>query len=138
MCRAIRYHFDEHTYEVRFTQTGARLPVRLNNGEDSLQLWGKRPHEKCQLPIGGWARYSHVLSGRWKDDYAITSVRIPALEFAVQDVMGAEHWFKITRGQYVRGIVAKSGNESRLYVVIMDSPPDMGEFEGWPRVVNSL
>ncbi len=137
MCRAIRFHFDEHTWEVRFTQTGAKLPVRLSNGEAGLQKWGKRPHEKCPLPVGGWARFAHVQAGRW-DQYGYKKVLIPAREFMVQDVLGHEHWFKTTVGQYLRGVVVKSGNDSRLYVVIMDSPPDQGEFEGWPRVITAL
>ena len=137
MCRAIRYHFDERDWEVRATQTSAKLPVRLNNGERSLLTWGKRPREKCSLPIGFWAHFAQVQSGRW-DKYGYKKVLIPAKEFMVHDVLGNEHWFKPTTGQYLRGVVAKDGAITRLYVVIMDSPPDQGEFEGWPRLVTAL
>ncbi len=111
--------------------------MRLRSGESSLLIWGKRPREKCTLPIGGCARYAHVLSGRW-DQYGYKKILVPAREFMVYDVLDREHWFTVTVGQYIRGVVVKDGTDTRLYVVTMDSPPDQGEFEGWPRVVTAL
>lgn len=89
------------------------------------------------LPIGGLARFSHVESGRW-DQYGYKKILIPAKEFMVNDVLSQEHWFPLTTGQYIRCVVVKSGTDTRLYVVMMDSPPEQGEFEGWPRVVTAL
>lgn len=79
-----------------------------------------------------------IAVGAGATQHAARGSTVPAREFMVHDVLGQEHWFAMSAGQYVRGIVAKSGRDSRLYVVIMDPPPDQGEFDGWPRVVTAL
>lgn len=76
MCLAVRYHFDEKDREVRFTQGSARLPVRAKTGDTVLIPWGRRKGESIALPMGGWARLTHLQSGRW-DAYQPKSVKIP-------------------------------------------------------------
>lgn len=120
---------------VGFARAGARLPVSANRGAQLIWMpWGRRPREPGTLPQGGWAHLTHLQNQAW-DRYMPRPVRLPALSFAERDVTGREHWFTITRGQFLQGCVARHGNERRVYVVTIDCAPDMGEFEHWPRLI---
>ncbi len=136
MCRAVRYRFAEKDWEVAFSNRDARLPMLLKSGESILMSWGRRPREKGSLPIGGWAKREHVQGGRW-DKYLPKPVKIPASAFREQDVVGNHHWFEITRGKYLQGLIATDDQKDRrIYVVTIEPPPEEMEYEQWPRVVS--
>lgn len=134
--RAARFTFDCKDWEVSFTSAKAQLPMRTRSGEVILMPWGRRPREKGKLPLGGWARYQHVQSGRWAS-FQPVSVRIPVNAFMETDVSGDRYWFQVVAGQFVRGLVCRLENEQRLYAVVMESGPDEAYFEQWPRVVTA-
>lgn len=137
MCRAVRFRFDEKDWEVAFANRDARLPVLLKTQEAVLMTWGRRPREKGSLPIGGWAKREHIHGERWAK-YMPKAVKIPASAFREQDVVGNNHWFEVTRGKYLQGLIATGDQgERRLYVVTIEPPPDEVEFEQWPRVVTA-
>ncbi len=134
MIRAVKYQFDDREWEVRFANPKAMLPVRDKLGNTVLKPWGRRPTDKGKLPLGSVAKLPHLQSGRW-DSYFPKRVRILVKGFCVADVAGNEHWMMLPKGQYMQGICASYDAELRIYIVSQDSPPDMGEFESWPRVV---
>ncbi len=136
MCRAARYSFDCKDWEVHFTSPKARLPVQLRSGELELMTWGRRKGERGNLPLGGWARFQQVQSGRWAA-YRPRSVRIAVQAFMETDVAGNRQWFPIVAGQFIRGVLCRVDNEQRLYVVVMESGPDEAYFEQWPRLVTA-
>ena len=53
MCGGIEYQ----DQKVFFPQPGARLPVRLRDGNVTWVTWGMRKNESIsKFPNGGWAR----------------------------------------------------------------------------------
>lgn len=136
MCRAVKFHFDEREWQVRFAQPKAQLPVRDRQASVILLPWGRRPTERGKLPVGGWARFTHLQGGRW-DEYNPKPVRILVSGFAATDVTGAEQWFGIPRGQFIRGLAARMGEELRIYIVTLDASPQEAHFESWPRVLSA-
>jgi len=135
MCLAARFTFDEKDWQVRFTQATARLPVLTKTHDHYLMPWGRRKGEQLTLPMGGWARLTHIQGGRW-DVFQPVPVKIPVSGFMEQDVMGNEQWHLVTAGQYLQGLMARANDEQRLYVVILESGPDETYFERWPRIVS--
>jgi len=134
--RAARFTFDCKDREVHFTSEKAHLPIQLRSGELELMTWGRRKGEKGKLPAGGWARFSHVQSGRWAE-HRPRSVRIAVQAFMEVDVAGSRQWFPLITGQFIRGVVCRLENEQRLYVVVMESGPDEAYFEQWPRIITA-
>lgn len=137
MVKAVRFHFDDREWEVRFGHPQAKLPVRDRTGNVVLKPWGRRPNEKGKLPLGGFARQTHLQGNRW-DCYFPKSVRVMVKGFLVLDVADNEHWLIVTPGQFIHGICARYDAELRIYLVTHDSPPDMAEFEMWPKIMNGL
>ena len=136
MCVAVRFVFDEKPRQVRFTQARARLPVLTRNWQVRLLPWGRRQQETSSLPLGGWARLQTIQSGRW-DAWLPRPVKLPVDAFMETDMTGRGHWFPVTRGQYIQGLVAKQSGEQRVYVVTLDVGPEDVYFERWPRIVSS-
>ena len=134
MIRAVKYHFDERDWEVRFANPKAKLPVRDKQGQIVLKAWGRRPTDRGRLPLGSTARMAHYQTDRWSA-YFPKSVRVMVKAFCVADVAGNEHWFGIQPGQFIHGICASYDAELRIYILSQDSPPEEAEYETWPRVV---
>lgn len=134
MCRAVKFLFDDREWEMRFGQSQARLPIRDKDGQIQLCPWGRRPRERGKLPMGGVARLTHVRGERW-EPYFPKPVRVMVKSFAVSDVAGNEHWFALTRGQFLHGLRAYSEQEMRIYLITLDSTPEEAEFEHWPRIL---
>ncbi len=138
MCRAVKFRFDGKDWQVRFAQNNARLPVFIPKTKETILMsWGRRPREQSGLPFGGWARRTNIHSGKW-DQFTPKSARIPLDYFMETDVAGNQHWFEVTRGNFVQGLVATLGKERRIYVVTIDPPPEDVHFEQWPRVINTF
>ena len=135
MSWAVRYLHGQAERLSRFQHRGAFLPVSARRGAQIVLMpWGRRPDEPGKLPKGGWAHLTHLQGGVW-DQFGPKPVRLPVYEFAERDVTGREHWFMVTRGQFLQGCVATLERERRVYVVTLDCAPDVGEFERWPRLV---
>jgi len=67
MCGGIEYQSEK----IYFPQPGARLPVRLRDGNVTWVTWGRRKDEVIgKFPNGGgWARLNSIKSGKWKPWY---------------------------------------------------------------------
>lgn len=136
MCWAVRFIHNGADRQSRFERGGAKLPVSTRGGAQVLLLpWGRRPREQGQLPVGGWAKLTHIQAGVW-DRFNPRSVKLSVMAFAERDVTGQEQWFPVTSGQFIQGCVASFESERRVYVVTLDCAPDETEFERWPRVVS--
>jgi hypothetical protein len=52
---------------IYFPNRGARLPVRLHNGNVTWVIWANRKKEaKRDFFNGGWARLDSICAGKWK------------------------------------------------------------------------
>ena len=83
--------------------------------------------------MGGWAYLNAIQNGQW-DRFFQKPVRIWVNGFAEQDVMGKVKSFEITAGKWIKGLVAREGEEQRVYVVtIVPELPD-SPYERWPYI----
>jgi len=55
-----------------------------------------------------------------------------------KDIEGTSHWFYITHSQFIQGLVAKSGDNLRLYVVTVHLKMDNAVHDRWPRIMSGL
>lgn len=135
MCGGVYYTFNGEDIRVYFPNPKAKLPVRKKDGNTVLLPWGRRKEQKGVLPLGGWARLDSIYAGRW-DRWFPIAVKLPIKSFMEKDIIGNSHWFDLTKGKYIQGLVARDGQEQRVYVVTVD--PEMAEavHERWPRIVS--
>ena len=75
-------------------------------------------------------------AGRW-DAFQPKPVKIAVHEFMEHDVMGNAHWFKVMPGQYLQGMLARHGQQMRVYVIELNCNAEDTFFERWPRIVNA-
>jgi hypothetical protein len=136
MCRAVRYQFEGEEYEPYFTSPLARLPVRMKNGQQLLVPWGRRPREQCTSPFGPGIRLSAIQSGLW-DHLIPKPVKIVVQHFMESDVTGKPHWFQVTAGQYLQGMLIQQKQGYRVYIVQLDCNSSDICFEQWPRIVSA-
>ncbi|MEE9342505.1 MAG: hypothetical protein V3V12_02590 [Gammaproteobacteria bacterium] len=137
MCQAVQFLFDGKTRETHFTHHHAHLPVMTRQSSALLLPWGRRKHETCDLPFGGWARLQNIQGGRW-EKYAARPVKLPITAFMELDINRSSHWSPVTAGQYLQGLIAESRSERRVYIVTLEVSPDELYFERWPRIISSL
>lgn len=134
MCRAVKFRFDAREWKVHFGNPQAKLLIGSKSGQTRLSTWGRRPAERGELPIGACARLTQIHGGRW-DKFLPKPVRIRADGFAANDVTGQEQWFAVMPGQSIQGLLALQANETRIYIVTLDSNPEEANFENWPRII---
>lgn len=135
MTWAVRFLHDGRETLSRFEWRRAVLPVSARRGAQLVMMqWGRRPDETGALPLGGWAKLTHIQSAAW-DRFTPRPVILPVQWFTERDVAGQEKWFQVTRGQYLQGCVARLSKEQRVYVVTLDCAPGLVEYERWPRIV---
>jgi len=139
MCGGVRYQVDGKEISVYFPQPGAVLPVRNHDGSAALVIWGRRKEEEGHLPKTGWARLDSIKSGKW-NQYQPRPVLIVVDGFMEKDINGKSHWYMVTKGQYIQGLLAREGEERRVYVVTIPpaEPLDMAVHDRWPRLVTAL
>lgn len=136
MCQAVRFQFEGKDFEPHFASARACVPVRMKNGQDMLVNWGRRPREKARGPFGPGIRLSAIQAGVW-DKLLPQPVKISVQEFMEVDVAGSQHWFRVTDGQYLQGMLVREDNHSyRVYIVQLDCNSSDICFERWPRVVS--
>ena len=134
MCGGVTYEHNGEVVRVYFPNPYAKLPVRRRAGGSSLLSWGRRKGEPGRLPLGGWARLESIHAGRW-DRWQPQPVRLCVSSFMEKDIHGVSHWFDLTRGQWIQGLVAREGDEMRVYVVTIVPEMDDAIHERWPRIV---
>lgn len=55
-----------------------------------------------------------------------------------KDLAGRRHWYNLQKGQFIQGVIARDGNERRIYVVTIEpEPEDANIHNRWPRVVQA-
>ena len=93
MCGGIEYQ----NQKVFFPQQGARLPVRLRDGNVTWITWGMRKNESIdKFPNGGWARLNSIYNGKWKP-WRPRPVLIVADQFMEKDQEKQSHWVELDK-----------------------------------------
>ncbi len=135
MCGGVYYEYLEEHVRVYFPNPKAQLPVRKKDGSVVLMPWGRRKEQPGALPMGGWARLDSIHAGRW-DKWFPIPVRLPIISFMEKDVEGNSHWYDLTKGKYIQGLIAKNGVEQRVYIVTIQ--PEMADavHDRWPRIIS--
>jgi hypothetical protein len=80
-------------------------------------------------------RLDTIYSGRW-DRWFPVPVRLQIMSFMEKNFEGHNHWYDLTRGQWIQGLVALHGHECRVYVVTVE--PELADAvnEQWPRIMS--
>jgi hypothetical protein len=136
MCESIYYHHLGTDIRQVFPNPTAVLPVKLKRGAILLP-WGRRQTQAGVLPLGGWARLDSIHAGRW-DRFFPKSVKLPVASFMQRDIEGREHWYELIKGQYIQGLVAREGQERRVYIVTITPEAEDAIHERWPRIVSEV
>lgn len=137
MCGGVYYTHNEQDVRVYFPNPKAMLPVRQKTGEIILLPWGRRQDQNGALPLGGWARLDAIYAGRW-DRWFPKAVKLNIKSFMEKDIESHSHWFDLTQGQWIQGLVAREGSEQRVYVVTITPEMSDAVHERWPRVVSGV
>jgi len=137
MCGGVYYYHNNQDVRVYFPNPKATLPVITKNKEIELLPWGRRKEQQGHLPMGGWARLDSIYSGRW-DKWFPIPVKIPVKQFMEKDIEGNSHWFDLTNGQYIQGLVARDKYERRIYVVTVTPELSEAVHDRWPRILSGV
>lgn len=140
MPEAIRYSSGDIVQTITFLTSDAQLPVILRNGRYKLLPWGRRRNELGNLPFGPHASLHQIYSGWW-DKFFPRPVKIPYLAFMEQDFEGRSKWYEngLQSQHHIQGLIAKDGNELRVYIVTEQPDSEMQPFhDRWPRIITKL
>lgn len=135
MCGGVQYIYQGEKKRVYFPNPNAHLPVRLKNGEINYLPWGRRKQQLGCLPMGGWARHDSIQHGVW-DKWFPKPVKIIVDQFMEKDMESKSHWFELAKGQWIQGLLARSGSEQRVYVVTIVPVMEDAVHDRWPRVMS--
>lgn len=135
MCTGVYYRIGEQEQRCYFPNPRACLPVKKKGGDIELLPWGRRPSQAGRLPLGGWARLDAIYAGRW-DRWSPRPVKLLLSQFMEKDIEGHGHWYDLTPGKWVQGLVARWDTERRVYVVTI--VPELADavHERWPRILS--
>ena len=135
MCGGVYYMIGGEEVRTYFPNPKACLPILRRDGEIERMPWGRRKNQAGKLPLGGWARLESIYEGRW-DRWFPKPVKLMVSQFMEKDIEGNSHWFDLTTGKWIQGLVAHWENERRVYVVTV--VPEMAEavHERWPRIMS--
>jgi hypothetical protein len=133
MCGGVLYLNLGQLVRVYFPNPQAKLPVKTRSGDIELIPWGRRKEQKGVLPLGGWARLESIYAGRW-DRWFPRPVKCPVVSFMEKDIEGESHWYDLNQGQYIQGLLARSGSEQRIYIVTITPEHENAVHERWPRL----
>lgn len=134
MCGGVFFMYHHGEYRYYFPNPAAQLPVRRRDGQTVLLPWGRRSQQPGRLPLGGWARLESIYAGRWERFFP-TPVKLPVSQFMEKDIEGNSHWFDITGGKWIQGLVARERHEQRVYVVTVEPQDEEAVHERWPRIL---
>jgi hypothetical protein len=135
MCGGVYYSHKGQDIRVYFPNPKAMLPVRAKDGEIQLLPWGRRSEQAGRLPRGGWARLDSIYSGRWERWFPIP-VKIPVKSFMEKDIEGHSHWYDLTKGKWIQGLIARDQYEQRVYVVTIEPEMEDAVHNRWPRIMS--
>ncbi|RLJ21770.1 hypothetical protein DJ030_03330 [bacterium endosymbiont of Escarpia laminata] len=135
MCGGVFYRANGKDARVYFPNPKATLPVSRKDGSVILLPWGRRKVQAGALPLGGWARLDSIYAGRW-DRWFPVPVKLPVLQFMEKDVEGGTHWFDLTTGKWIQGLVARDQHEQRVYVVTVEPEREDAVHDRWPRILS--
>ena len=135
MCGGVYYSINGEEVRTYFPNPKACLPTKKKDGTIELLPWGRRKTQQGKLPLGGWARLESIYEGRW-DRWFPIPVKIQVSQFMEKDIEGNSHWFDITAGKWIQGLVARWDNERRIYVVTITPEMEEAVHERWPRVLS--
>lgn len=135
MCSGVLYTISGREIRTLFPNRDALLPVFKRDGVVEQVAWGRRRHQQGMLPMGGWARREAILSGAW-DRFMPKPVKIPIHAFMETDYEGEEHWYELTRGQWVQGLLARDQKCYRVYIVTIEPAFEDAVHERWPRIIS--
>jgi len=136
MCGGVYYTIEGQDVRVYFPNPKATLPVRMKDQRITLLPWGRRKEQAGVLPLGGWARLDSIYAGRW-DKWFPKPVKLPVKSFMEKDLEGQSHWFDLTKGQCIQGLIARDKHEQRLYVVTIAPELEDAVHNRWPRIINT-
>lgn len=134
MCGGVLYEYGGREVRTYFPNPRAVLPTRTRTGDATLLPWGRRRQQAGDLPLGGWARLESIYGGRW-DRWFPVPVKLPIHGFMEKDMEGHECWYSLIKGQWIQGLVARSGYEQRLYVVTVEPELEDAIHDRWPRIM---
>ncbi|RMH20645.1 MAG: hypothetical protein D6698_03860 [Gammaproteobacteria bacterium] len=136
MCGGVYYQHQGQEVRVYFPNPAACLPVRTRQHTSELLPWGRRKGQPGRLPLGGWARLESIRAGRWERWFPVP-VKLDILSFMEKDMEGRSHWYDLSQGQWIQGLVAREGHEQRVYVVTIT--PEMADavHDRWPRLMQA-
>lgn len=134
MCGGVEYPIKGKDIRVYFPNPKAMLPVQQDR-EIELMIWGRRRDQPGRLPPGGWARQESLDSGKW-DKYFPRPVKIIVNRFMEKDKNRVSHWFDLTRGQWIQGLIANYKNEQRVYVVTIKPELPDAIHDRWPKIMS--
>ncbi len=135
MCGGVHYNHKGQEVRVFFPNPKAVLPVKCRDGDSQLVAWGRRKHQVGKLPMGGWARLDSIYAGRW-DRWFPRPVKLLIQGFMEKDMEGRSHWYELTKGQWVQGLVVRHNQEQRIYVVTVEPEPEDAVHDRWPRILS--
>jgi hypothetical protein len=135
MCGGVYYSASGQDVRVWFPNPKAQLPVATRSDDICLLAWGRRREQAGQLPLGGWARLDSIYAGRW-DRWFPVPVKLPVKSFMEKDLEGHSHWYDLTRGQWIQGLVARHRHERRVYVVTIEPEFADAVHDRWPRIMS--
>jgi hypothetical protein len=107
----------------------------MRRGGVELLPWGRRPAQAGSLPLGSRARLETIYTGRW-DRWFPVPVKLPVQSFMEKDLEGRSHWYDLTRGQWIQGLVARCRHERRVYVVTVEPELPDSIHDRWPRILS--
>jgi hypothetical protein len=135
MCGGVYYTHNGQDIRVYFPNPNARLPVREKNGSICLLPWGRRSKQPGHLPLGGWARLDSIYGGRWERWFPVP-IKVPVKSFMEKDLEDHSHWYDLTRGKWLQGLVARDRHEQRVYIVTIDPEMENSSHNRWPRIMS--
>jgi hypothetical protein len=137
MCGGVHFLYGEDFLRMYFPNPKAMLPAIKKDGTLELIPWGRRQTQEGKLPITGWAKIESIYAGKW-ERYFPKPVKIPVLSFMEKDFEGNSRWYDLQKGQFIQGLVAREGNEKRIYVVTLEPELEDAQIHSrWPRVIQN-
>ena len=126
MCSGIEYQGRMHLWQ----DSDVRLPVQMRDGSVSWVKWGER--HGIQSPC---ARLESVKELKWAR-FQPRAVKIPVDRYMERDIRSKPYWVKTDEGSVLQGLLATWGDEQRVYVVTIETPPEFQHVQPrWPRVL---
>lgn len=131
MCSGIEYQSQMYLWQ----NSDVRLPVQMRDGSVSWIKWGERHGIRSPFFQGPCARLESVKAQKWARFHP-RAVKIPMERYMERDIRAKPYWVKADEGSFLQGLLARWGNEHRVYVVTTETPAEFQHIQPrWPRVV---